>query len=88
MGQNLPLSPDQLSDEGSPQAEILQGPAGSSSPQLAQKQLVSSPPGAQASSLEDPSSGVISGSANQDCVRFILDNERVDFMGFLKFAAQ
>ena len=88
MGADIPVSSGQLSFEGPAQAKILQRQGGSDCPQLAEEQLVPSPSGAQAAAAPDTQSSVVSGSANQDCIRFILDNEQLDFMGFLKFAAK
>ena len=88
MGKDISVSSGQLSHEGPSQAQVLQRYGRPSGSQLAEEQLVSSSLGTQTSSISNSVTGTVSGSANQDCISFILANEQLDFMGFLKFAAK
>ena len=88
MGQDIPISTGQLLIESSSQTEDFQREASSGSTQLAEEQLVPSPDGAEAQTNSNPKSGVVSDSANKDCISFIMANKSANFMDFLKFAAK
>ena len=87
MEQDIPIPTGQLLTESSSQTENFQRETSPGSTQLAEEQLVPSPDGAEAQTISNPKSGVISDSANKDCISFIMANKSADFMDFLKFAA-
>ena len=88
MGQPLPLSSNQPSDESSPQTQDLQGQGGSGCPPVAQELLVPPPDGAQPTFHPAPCPGFVPDGPYKDCIRFILAKERIGFMDFLTYAAR
>ena len=84
---NLSISPNQPSPEGPSQAPLIQGSNSVNSPPMVQEQLVPSPDGVGTQTLPIPEPYSDPEGANQDCVRFLLDHEKVSFMDFLRFAA-
>ena len=88
VGQDLPFSPNQPPPESSPQVENIQREGSTGSPRLAEKQLVSNPPGTPPPPHPHSPTEVVPNSANQDCISFILAHEHTNFMGFLRFAAK
>ena len=88
VGVNLCVSSFQSPDESIRQASIIQGQGSSSSPPMAEEQLVPTPDGVGTQTVEYSKSTFEPDGANQDCVRFILDHKGIDFMDFLRFAAQ
>ena len=86
--EDISLPTSQLPHEGSPQAEILQGQSGSCSPRLAKEQLVPSSAGTATPPPSASQPDFDTGSPNQDCISFVLANESLGFMDFLKFAAK
>ena len=88
MEQDIPIPTGQLFTESSSQAENFQRETSPDSTQLAEEHLVPSPDGAEAQTISNPKSGVISDSANKDCISFIMANKSANFMDFLKFAAK
>ena len=88
MGEDLCVPSSQSSDEGPSQASLFQRHSGSDSPLLAEEQLVSSHARTQSQTHENTCSGVKPGSANEDCIRFILDNDKLTFTDFLTYASK
>ena len=88
VAEEVSVSSSHLSLASSSQVEVFRGQSSSSGSLLPEEQLVPSPYGTSAPSILDSNSGALSGSANHDCVGFILANIKLDFMGFLQFAAE
>ncbi|XP_068237580.1 uncharacterized protein [Palaemon carinicauda] len=88
LGENLPIPTNKSINEGPRQTQDFQRPSGSSSPQLAQEQLV--PPSGGTGSLPstDPQYNTNTSSTNSQCVSFLKNSECPNFMDLMKFAAQ
>ncbi|XP_068200405.1 uncharacterized protein [Palaemon carinicauda] len=88
LGENLFIPTNKSVDESVRQTQNFQGPGCSSSPQLAQKQLVSPAGGTGSPPSTDTQSNTNTSSTNSQCVSFLKNSECPNFMDFMKFAAQ
>ncbi|XP_068213459.1 uncharacterized protein [Palaemon carinicauda] len=88
LGENLPIPTNKFVNEGTRQTQDFQRPSGSSSPQMAQEQLVSTSGGTGSRPSTDPQSNPNTSSTNSQCVSFLKNSECPNFMDFMKFAAQ
>ncbi|XP_066986091.1 uncharacterized protein [Macrobrachium rosenbergii] len=84
----VPVPTGKSSVESSTQTQVIQRPDSSSSPQLAEEQLVSSSIRVETQSQTDSSSKVNPSSTNSDCVSFLRNVECPNFMDFMKFTTQ
>ncbi|XP_064108640.1 uncharacterized protein LOC135217003 [Macrobrachium nipponense] len=88
LGEDLCLSSSESSPEGTEQTQDIQGSSSSSSPRLAEEQLVPSDSGTGSSSSSNSQSQALPVSTNEDCVRFLRNSQNPNFMDFIKFAAK
>ncbi|XP_068227926.1 uncharacterized protein [Palaemon carinicauda] len=88
LGENLPIPTNKSVNEGPRQTQNFQRPSGSSSPQLAQEQLVPPSGGTGSPPSTDPQSNINTSSTNSHCVSFLKNSKCPNFMDFIIFAAQ